>query len=106
MRSIYTPEHQKLLGCKTKPEPWLHIVTKSYDRKPTTDQATTTYAIYVWDTRQVIEEGEVIINLVHPLDTMYPRLQSIRKRCHDSLEPLKGSKHFTKSFQLETDYYN
>jgi tRNA A37 threonylcarbamoyladenosine modification protein TsaB len=37
---------------KTKPEPWLHIVyvTDAFNNK-------TYWAIYIWDTRQVVEEG-------------------------------------------------
>ena len=47
----YNETLQKILGCKTKPEPWLHVVIKSFDKtKPYVG-----YAIYVWDTRKVVE---------------------------------------------------
>lgn len=47
----YNETLQKILGCKTKPEPWLHIVIKSFDKtKPYVG-----YAVYVWDTRKVVE---------------------------------------------------
>jgi hypothetical protein len=40
----YTKEIQKKLGSKTMAEPWLHILV--YDNA---------YAIWVWDTREVLE---------------------------------------------------
>lgn len=43
----YTPEVQKQLGSKTKPEPWLHVCMQN-----------DMYAIYVWDTRQILESGK------------------------------------------------
>jgi hypothetical protein len=102
MRSKYTKEHQKLLGCKTEPQPWLHIVTmseggsdgKNYD-------SITSYAIYVWDTRQVIEERQTQKILRGTKDSMYLALRDIQITCKDSLSPLKGSKHFNMVFQLK-----
>ena len=44
----YTESVQKQLNSKTKSEPWLHVVIKDNGE----------YAIYVWDTRKVIETGK------------------------------------------------
>lgn len=46
----YTPELQQFLHAKTKSEPWLHVVKVS---TPMSDRL----AIFIWDTRKVIEEG-------------------------------------------------
>lgn len=71
----YTTKLAKLLGTKTKPEPWLHIAIlderdktvgytggiTGYDngRLPTTRQeyGKLYYVIYVWDTRHTVEAG-------------------------------------------------
>lgn len=42
----YTDAVQRQVGCKTKPEPWLHIGLSG-----------NSFAIWVWDTRQVVEDG-------------------------------------------------
>jgi hypothetical protein len=47
----YTESVQKVLGTKTKPEPWLHVGLAMLD-KPTA-------VIFIWDTRQVLEETDV-----------------------------------------------
>jgi hypothetical protein len=52
----YTEEAKKLLGTKTNPEPWLHIQLVG---DSSTKHDDIYYAIYVWDTRQVIESGVV-----------------------------------------------
>lgn len=44
----YTEAIQKALGCKTKPEPWLHIGISSDGH----------YGIWIWDTRQILETGK------------------------------------------------
>lgn len=55
MRQIlrYSTEIQKALGCKTKPEPWLHIGIWYANELPRTTRAS--YAIWIWDTREIVE---------------------------------------------------
>lgn len=44
---------QQELRAKTKPEPWLHVcITDAYPN------GESMYAIYVWDTRQIVETGK------------------------------------------------
>lgn len=62
----YTEQVQEMLKSKTKPEPWLHVVVLgdgnnvTYARtKDKKDAERVVYAIYVWDTRQVVETGVI-----------------------------------------------
>lgn len=48
----YTDEAKRLIGSKTKAEDWLHIAVQ-YN----TENDHFAYAIYVWDTRKVLETG-------------------------------------------------
>lgn len=48
----YTANMQKLFKAKTKPESWLHIGFKQTHRDGGY------FVIFVWDTRQAIEEGK------------------------------------------------
>lgn len=58
-------ENFKKLGIKTKPEPWMHIAVLDFTHMPE-DKAlgikahdgAIYWAIYVWDTREVLEFGE------------------------------------------------
>lgn len=63
----YTPALQKALGLRLKAEPWLHIAIHTiqpslYGHLGKQDW-TFWYAIYVWDTRQVVDDGTVSANL-------------------------------------------
>lgn len=51
----YTEELKKLLGSKTKPEPWLHCAFLA--KRAPEDSNDVIWAIYVWDTREVVEQG-------------------------------------------------
>jgi hypothetical protein len=81
----YTEEIQKQIGSKTKPEPWLHIAFSKYvnsgsnrigGRYRNTAYA---FAIYVWDSRNVLESGKCLIK---PKDNVI--------RANDSKRPLNG----------------
>lgn len=54
----YTPENQKALGLNVKSEPWLHVMVDFMVKS-------TDYVIYVWDTREVIDEGNVKLTFKH-----------------------------------------
>lgn len=78
----YTDDVQKVLKSHTKPEPWLHI---AYDDGY--------WAIYVWDTRKVLEEGRNMY--MH----QFGRGQLIPAK--DNHQPLDGIKAKGK-FRFET----
>lgn len=59
----YTARAQEILGSATKPEDWLHVILM-VDSKSNLDKIHSgilqiSYAIYVWDTREVVESGMV-----------------------------------------------
>lgn len=98
----YTEELQSLLGLRTKPEPWLHIVfvpkySLYYDRL-TEDGVSA--AVYVWDTREIVETIST-----YPLDksiigrissySQWNKLVDIcnRNKVRDSHTQLVSSKH-------------
>lgn len=53
----YTDEIQAKLNTKTKPEPWLHIAIAAEYHPDNRGNGEMEWAIYVWDTREVIESG-------------------------------------------------
>lgn len=57
----YTEDVQKQLKSKAKPEPWLHVLLIKH---PSYDDCLS-YAIYVWDTRAIVEasvcKGEISV---------------------------------------------
>lgn len=66
----YDESVQQCLRCKTKPEPWLHIAIagcsmsnlgEHYARRNAgkAPKLELIWAVYVWDTREVIESGQV-----------------------------------------------
>lgn len=63
---IFDDAVAKKLGSKVKPEPWLHVAvlglgnhfTYEKTKKPE-DSERVVYAVYVWDTRKVIESGTI-----------------------------------------------
>ena len=58
----YDERVQQQLKSKTKPEPWLHIaLADSNDRSYV-------FAIYIWDTREVIETGTTDNVTMYSLD--------------------------------------
>lgn len=85
----YTPEMQKQLVSKTKPEPWLHVAIIMPK-----DRGWAIYAIYVWDTRQVIEEGRKPIwdaHVEHLVGTP----------AKDNHQPLQGLKTYDYLFKFD-----
>lgn len=58
----YNETIQKRIGSNTKPEPWLHVAICNRIMK-NDGKLFLFYAIYVWDTRQVIETGKADGNI-------------------------------------------
>lgn len=81
----YTQEVQQLLKSKTKPEPWLHCaITSAYTGKTNKSKQAFFYVIYVWDTREVIEDKQV--------STSLPGKQPANiVNAYDNHQPLKGN---------------
>lgn len=78
----YTADFQKEAGLKFKAEPWMHIaVTDSNE-----------YAIYVWDSRQVLETGKL---------SKLPAQASI---ANDNKKPIVGKD--AEKFELEFSLLN
>jgi hypothetical protein len=69
----YSQEIQKAIGSKTEPAPWLHLATTNKF----------VVAIYVWDTREIIETLEVGL-------TGLDKIDSLGHSVPDSRKPLKG----------------
>jgi hypothetical protein len=83
----YNEEIQKTIGSKTKPEPWMHIAIIKQIRDNGKFDLSLFYAIYVWDTRQVIEERDSRLNYADDAT-----IKSLAKKyaANDSREPLLG----------------
>lgn len=90
MRKIlrYNESIQKTLGCKTKPEPWMHIGIKT----PSKRLPFVGYTIWVWDTRQVLEQnieqdfGRATVDFVNRCNIALKQGQP----AIDNHQPLKG----------------
>lgn len=79
----YNDKLQQYFKLKTKPEPWLHLgYTTSFDKK--TGKAATHLAVFVWDTRQIVEYAEANISLP-------PGGINAKFRARDNGQPLKGN---------------
>jgi hypothetical protein len=72
----YDAEAQKLLGSKVKPEPWLHVAISE-----------TNWAIYIWDTRIVLDAGKSTANLMTKADAKLLKATDSKT----SLKPAAGS---------------
>jgi hypothetical protein len=71
----YTPVIKQQIGSKAEPAPYLHIaIVKTYTSK-------VVYAIYIWDTREIVEIKEVARKYEGILGA----------NATDNREPLKGS---------------
>lgn len=93
MHSIirYTADVQQLLGAKTKAEPWLHcIVNITYRNNPHQQIATYNYAIYVWDTRKVLETRSFSKVYHDTPDNLALRLMH-KKKAFDNHNALQGN---------------
>ena len=76
----YDEDIQKKLGLKTKAEQWLHIgIVK--DQEEDSEICKYILAIWVWDTRDVIELKSIKIN---------PEILKETTKAADNGEPLKG----------------
>lgn len=80
----YTDKVQKFIGdAKSKPEPWLHVVfqmqpvTNSWDE---IEYYRVLYAIYVWDTRECVEQGGF------EAPAKFPRFGNVA----DNMQPIKA----------------
>lgn len=78
--NIKMQENNVIGQTKTDPAPYLHVATV-FNRK--TGQVA--WAIYVWDTREVIESGIANGMTDFPSDT-----KQFCSKVHDNKEPLKG----------------
>lgn len=84
----YNEDLQKLIGCKTKPEPWMHIGFVG------TDMSEDDYwAIWVWDTRQVLEEGKCS-------HANRQKASSFAPYAVDNKQRLLGNSKFAKLFSI------
>lgn len=84
----YNADLQKLVGAKTRPEPWMHIGFISTDMS---DKAY--WAIWVWDTRQVLEEGQCSHD-------NRKRAASLTAYAQDNRIRLLGNTKFAKLFSI------
>ena len=74
----YTLEVQKQLKSKAKPEPWLHVLLVKH---PSYDDSLS-YAIYIWDTRAIVETS-----------TCERKTSTIKgTSANDNHKPLKGKR--------------
>lgn len=86
----YTPTVAKMLNSRVKSEPWLHAVI---DCSPEVYGQTgkqrwlINYAIYVWDTRQVIDDDTIEVQATAKQIDKLRMLPSPP----DSFEPLTGN---------------
>lgn len=100
----YSEKLKELLGCKTNPEPWMHIVIQGDEvtsNQKLRQMKNGKYAIYVWDTREVLEEGKVKPEVLYNYySTKAGRGVSkhvmgekiLGQYARDNGQPLKGSK--------------
>lgn len=83
----YTDKIQNVLNTKTKPEPWLHVVLQ---HQRDGEDSALAWAIYVWDTRQVIEEDfepmqdEQIVNILRKCAIGTPRVKDNHRKLKNS----------------------
>lgn len=87
----YSKGLQQQLGSKTKPEPWLHCTYQI-----NADKKGGQYVIFVWDSRQVVEEGELSQSQLFE-QFKYGRYSEYHtvfkgKPAVDNGQPLKGAK--------------
>lgn len=79
----YTDKIQQVLKSKTKTEPWLHVVLQHQRDDVNSALA---WAIYVWDTRQVIEEDfvtmtdEQIVSILRKCGIGTPRVKDNHRK--------------------------
>jgi hypothetical protein len=81
----YNKELQNIIGSKINPEPWMHLVvnTQGWYMNGVASHEKPMYAIYIWDTRQVLESGNFDKNIINQL----PRESTAK----DDRKPLIGS---------------
>lgn len=95
----YTEGLQKQLGSKTKPEPWLHCTYSIND-----DKKGGKYVIFIWDTRQVVEEGELkreqLFTEIGKGRYLKTHVEFKGRPARDNGQPLKGAKN---KWQFEKD---
>lgn len=91
----YNDKAEELLGIKFKAEPWLHIAAvqiKSGDYS---------YAIYVWDTRKIVNSGHLNPKQVKVFeaDELSPCLDN-----HTDVQGAPVAKAINEAFKTERDY--
>jgi hypothetical protein len=76
----YSKGIQSILHSKTKPEPWMHALIVPLSNAGKSFKFA--YAIYIWDTRAVLETGKGTVSSHHVFDWASDAL--------DNHQPLKG----------------
>lgn len=94
----YTEAIQKILGCKTKPEPWLHIGISTTDRYAKMGMFSG-YAIWVWDTRKVVEQN---IEMNKKFDAKCYAAAKVGNKAIDNRQRLKEDKLVEYGFSLDS----
>lgn len=74
---------EERVGAKVKAEPWMHIAFM-HSRGKDADKDKVQYVIYIWDTRQVLDEGICT-------RAQYDKAYLATVRANDNKTPLKGS---------------
>lgn len=115
----YDERLQKMLGSSVKPEPWLHIAVfvngnnRTFERtKNSDDKERVHYAIFVWDTRKVIEAKSIEDDKLPKYQYLLSYCTFIRgrnavfhaKKAKDFGQPLIGSGETVKL--LNKQYFN
>lgn len=104
--NTYNSDCKKILRTKTKPGPYLHVaileisgINKDGKIGPTVRTKTVVYwAIYAWDTREVLEVGEGRQRRIEAFTTgRIERKDGIRiPKAKDNLKHLKGNNQIIK----------
>lgn len=95
----YNGACQHILKAKTKPEPWLHVAIIDFEDMPDSEEygirgekSGIYWAIYVWDTREVIEAGSArsgSITIPAPVMRTSPRPKVAIPNANDNRNPLR-----------------
>jgi hypothetical protein len=86
----YTPELQSILKSKTEPAPYMHCVIDlaRFRYSDGSSAIFLDYAIYIWDTREVLEAKHDESFWGKPMDNL--KAYAKTGRVKDPMTPLKG----------------
>lgn len=91
----YNDKIAKFLGLKTKVEPWLHVYAEPYPEG-------CYIAVYVWDTREVIEDKFIKFSNGEYNDFSRQWFNIKKTSAKDNHQKLKGSGNVVKYINGET----